>query len=261
MASAAILATNLADSATLGASSSVADMGVGLLISSPHVWDDKWRSSAAGYGWVQADLGSNTALDTVALFGLNLSDAATIRVRVSTEAGGGSSGDLHDETYDVGDAEFDPDLGAFVLPLAAPVSGRYVLIDLTDASLAYVEAGRLVIGLREALTINFPPGAAIGWTDPSVAERSRGRQTQIWQRPAFRTATIPLPWVASAQRWGLLETIGRVNGVRDDILLMLDPASDNIPQWSIWGRATVAAPAFTAIADYFGSQMTIEERR
>ncbi|MBN9023118.1 MAG: hypothetical protein J0H08_13705, partial [Rhizobiales bacterium] len=63
---------------------------------------------------------------------MTLGAGATIRVRISTSAAGSTAGNLHDVTYSASDAQFSPSYGMFVLALAAPVSGRYVRLDITD---------------------------------------------------------------------------------------------------------------------------------
>lgn len=260
MANAAIVTENLADSGLLTASSEVAGMEVTEL-RNPNVTDDLWRSDGNSEN-VTLDLAGNQTLDSVAVFGLNLTATATIRARVSTSAGGATSGDLHDHTYTVADAQFDPDYAAFVLLLPASVSARFVRLDIVDAALGFLEAGRLVVGARTALEFNFAPGSHFDWQDSSVVQKSKGQQTLIWQRPSFRTASIDIPWVSNAQRWGLIETMGRVNGRHSDILMVLDAGADNLPQWTIWGLLTDMQPsAFTAIPDLYSKQLQIEERR
>ncbi|MCW5695768.1 MAG: hypothetical protein KIS96_03425 [Bauldia sp.] len=260
MASAAILATNMADGAALSSSGSLAGSPVSRL-KAPHVTDGLWLSSTAGAGWVKADLGVDRAVDTVALPGLNLTGTGTVRVRVSSEAGGSEAGDLHDATYGAADPEFDPDYRMAVVLLPAPVMARHVMIDLTDGAVAAPGAGRLVIGLREALVYNFAPGGNLGWNDLSEIERARGGQTLAWLRPHYRSTTISLPWVDNAQRWGLIERLGRVNGQSNDILLVLDPAHDSLPQVTVWGRVTNAiTPSWTGLPDIHAVQLTVEER-
>lgn len=261
MASAAILTVNLADDGILTASSQVAGMEITQLIDSPNVTDDLWRS-VGNSPQITLDLASNHSLDTVALFGLNLTSAATIRVRVSSSAGGVSSGDLHDVTYSISDAEFDPDYAALIVLLPAVVSARFVRLDIADTSLDYIEAGRMVVGARTALAYNFAPGSHFDWSDPSVVQKSKGQQTLIWQRGGFRSASLDIPWVSNAERWGLIETIGRVNGRHSDILIALDPDAANLPQWTIWGLMTDMQPsAFTALPDLYSKTLQIEERR
>lgn len=260
MANAAILTENLADGGSVTASSEIAGMEASKL-QNPNVIDDLWRSTSNAEQ-LTLDLAGNRTLDTVVVLGLNLTLTATIRARVSTSAGGVSSGDLWDLTYDLSNAEFDPDYGGFVLLLPASVSARYVRFDIADTSLAYIEAGRLVVGARTQLSYNFAPGSHFDWSDPSIVQKSKGQQTLIWQRPGFRSASIDIPWVSNAQRWGLIETIGRVNGRHSDILMVLDPGADNLPQWTIWGLLTdMPASVFTAIPDLFSKQLQIEERR
>lgn len=181
---------------------------------------------------------------------------------------GGSAGELGD-IYDSGaltatSQYFDyryGQTGSLVLPLSASVSGRRVLFNPTDSAASYVEAGRLVIGLREAFTYNFVPGAAAGWNDRSRREKSAGGQTLIFPDGKFRSFEINFDWVTEAQREALWDTLGRVNGNSKDVLLMLDTASDSLPRDSIWGLVTSPIrTAFTGIADIYTAPLSVEER-
>lgn len=263
MAAAAILITNLADDGTVSASSEVSGMAAELLITSPHVTDDRWRSTS-GTADLTIDLGSDVSIDTIVLLGLTVGASATIRLRVSTSAGGSTSGDLIDtgalSAYP-SSAYFDPDYGMFVYPAAAEVSGRYVRLDLVDGAADYVEAGRIVVGVREEYDYNFVPGAQFDWVDPSASRKSRGGQTLVWERPAFRRAVLQFDWVSNSQRWDLIERLGRVNGVHDDVLVILDPSATNLPQRTIWGSVRDQSPAsFSAVPDIHAKQITVEER-
>ncbi|MBN9023119.1 MAG: hypothetical protein J0H08_13710 [Rhizobiales bacterium] len=149
----------------------------------------------------------------------------------------------------------------FVLALAAPVSGRYVRLDITDAAASYVEAGRLFIGRREAFTYNFASGAGIRWEDRSRKAKSAGGQTLIFSDNKYRVAELNLAFVTKAQRWGLVESIDRINGQSVDVLLILDTAADDLAKVTIFGLISAAAPSlYTQIPDIFARAYQVEER-
>lgn len=262
MASAALLITNLADAGTLVASSAAANMPISQLIDSAHVTDDLWRSETNSDSFT-LDLLADRLIDTVAVLGMTVATSATIRLKISTSAAGVGNGNVLDTgILTNASVYFDPNYGMFVYRAAAPVTGRYIDVALADASASYVEAGRIVVGLSEVLSINFAFGSTTGWADPSAIEKSKGLQTLIWQRAGFRTAMLDLQWVENSQRWGVIETMGRVNGGHTDILTILDTAADNLPQWTIWGLVKDLSPAaFIAIPDVYSKQLQIEERR
>ena len=171
-------------------------------------------------------------------------------------------GDLHDATFDATDAAYDTDYGAFILPLAAPISARYVRLDITDGPASYVEAGRLFVGLREAFDYNFAPGAAVTWTDRSRKTVSAGGQTLIFRDNKVRSAELNFEWVSAEQRYGLVETIDRVNGQSIDVLLILDTDSDNLARDSIFGLISAPTPnLYGPISDIFARAYRIEERK
>lgn len=258
MANAAIAITNLADTGTWTASTAETLLPVTNL-QNEHV-GKRWRSTAEP-ATITVDLASNTSIDTAALMGLTVGATATIQVLISTSAGGAASGNLHNVTYSAADEEFDPDYGMIVVALAAPVSGRYVRFVITDTPASYVEAGRGFVGLREAFTHNFVPGAGVVWTDRSRRTKSAGGQTLIFPDNKFRTAELNFDWVSETQREGLWETLGRVNGNSTDVLLILDTASDNLCRDSIFGLViNPVRTVFTGIADIYTAPLTVEER-
>lgn len=261
MDNAAIAYLNLADAGTWTATSAETLMPVSRL-QNEHI-GKRWRSTAEP-ATITVDLtgaASNVSIDIAALFGLTVGSTATIRVMISNTAGGAASGNLHDVTYSSADEEFKPDYGALILPLAAPVSARYVRFVITDGPASYVEAGRGFVGLREAFTYNFAPGGGIAWTDLSRKTKTPGGQTLIFPDSKFRSAEINLEWVSAAQREGLLESIDRINGQSIDCLFILDTASNNLPRDSIFGLLTQPTPTlYTAIPDIFSRAVRIEER-
>jgi hypothetical protein len=258
MANAAVVITNLADAGAWTASTEEALMPVSRL-QGEHV-SERWRSTDEP-ATVTCDLGADRPLDTVALLGLTVGATATIAVKISTEAGGASSGNVLDQTYDAGDAELDPDYGMIVVLLDVPADARYVRFVVTDGPASYVEAGRGVIGLREAFDFNFAPGAAVQSNDRARRSKTAGGQTLIFADNRFRSVELNFEWVSAGQREGLFESLGRVNGASRDVLLMLDTASGNLCRDTVWGLVTSPARIlYTPVADIFSAPLTIEER-
>lgn len=259
MANAAIAYHNLADAGTLSASSAESAMPVSRL-QNEHV-GKRWRSTAEP-GYLICDLGSSQSIDTIALLGMTAASGASCRVRASSsDATATGSLTFDSGTLSDGGQFFDTNYDALVYLRPTPVSTRYVRMDITDGPASYVEAGRLFIGLREAFTYNFVPGGRKPWTDRSRRTKTAGGQTQIFPDSKFRSAEINFDWVPEAQRSGLWETLGRVNGNSVDVLLMLDTAADNLPRESIFGLITSSiGTAFTGISDIYTAPLTVEER-
>ncbi|GAB5506693.1 MAG: hypothetical protein Rhirs2KO_18560 [Rhizobiaceae bacterium] len=248
---AAVVHSNLADSATISASSS-------LLLAQPsrvqneHV-GRKWRSQLPTSHLV-LDLGSAQSIDVVAMIGLT---ASTIRCRVSATDDTGAAGELYDST----EVAVDQDFLQAIFLLSAPATGRYVRIDLTHATLTYTEVGRAVIGLKSAFTVNYAYGWGRTYVDPSIRTTTRGGLTQIRSQSTYRMVELPFDWIEEADRLGFIETIDRVNGLKSDVLMLLDTDSGNLPRDTIWGLISDASPVNQPYFDVYSKQYRIEERR
>lgn len=253
---AAMVYPNLADAGTLTASSSAALMSP-LRLQNPHV-ARKWRGLNPFSEWLVLDLGAARSLDTVAIIGINLTLAAFHRVRVSNTDSTGSAGEL----YDSGSltAKVDPAYGYLVQLLPAPVAGRYVRVDLTD-SLPYIEAGRFVVGLRRAFTVNFSAGWSRGYEDLSRRRTSRGGQTYIDRGDTYRKLELSFEFVSRAERNGLVEDLDLLAGMRDDVLVITDPLSSNLGRDTVWGLFDDIDPVVQpVIVDLFRKTFRVSER-
>lgn len=259
---AAILTDNKADTATVTATSAVSGMGAALLVSNPHVWDDQYVADA-NTTTISADFGAETDIGDVGLFGLNGTAAMTARLMLSSAGAGAGAGDLLDTgTLTTASKYLSDAYAMFLWREATPYSPRYLDLTLADASLTRVAAGRLAAGVSEQLAYNFFPGGTFDWTDPSPMRDTVGGQTIGRSRRKYREAALNFEWVTNAQRWGLIETLGRSVGRLKSILLMLNPDADDLPQWSAWGNLTDSTPAaFTGLTDIYGKQIKFKERR
>ncbi|MBR0855495.1 hypothetical protein [Bradyrhizobium liaoningense] len=147
-----------------------------------------------------------------------------------------------------------------------PASWRYTRFDIADPDAAYVEAGGLVEGAREAFTYNFAPGDTIQHVDRSRVAPTSSGLTLIWDDNIFRRVSLSFNAVTTDQRKGMIERLDRIKGRKRNVLLMTDPDSDNLPRDSIYGLVTDQTPiAFSnAFAvdgkPLFGKQLRIDER-
>ncbi len=259
MANAAIAYVNLADLGNVSVSSQALTMPVSN-VKTPHV-SIRWRSLVNGAYFV-VDLLSAQSIDTVLVRGLTAGVNATVRVRICSVDSTGADGDVGDTgTVASGSTYFDADYGAIVYRLPAPATARYVRVDISDSDGDYVEAGRVFVGLSTQFTYNFNWGWSLGYTDRSVKVKSRGGQTLVLADNSFRTLTIDFALVSSAQRYGIVESIDRVNGQHTDILLITDTDSTNLARDTIFGLAVNLSPVTNPIiAELFGKQYQIEER-
>lgn len=151
-------------------------------------------------------------------------------------------------------AYFDPNYGAFVYA-GASITVRYIRIDVVDSAGSFIEAGRLVAGVRTLFGNNFVPGSSRGWIDPSRKSRTEGGQTLVQRRPKARSFELSLDFVTATDWAATIETIDRDNGLTDDVLMTLDEDSTNIARDTIWGQIVDLSPvAFTAIPDVYAKQ-------
>ena len=259
MANASILSVNLADAGVVTADSEAEAMPASLL-QVEHV-RKRWRGDGPA-AYVVCDLGALHDVDTVALLGMTVGDAATVRLRISTADATGAAGDALDTGVLTSASEwFDPDYGALVYAGAAVVSGRYVRIDLAETDALYLEAGRLVVGERITFEANFRPGSARGRNDLSRKTRTQGGQTLIERKARPRTLDLAFDWVTLAEWEAIVEPVDRDRGVTEDVLVILDAEGDNVPRDAVWGLLSDISPvAFTAIPDVFTKQYRLEER-
>jgi len=259
MANAAILFRNLADAALVSASAAVSGMPASLL-QVEHV-RKVWRATGAS-AYVLCDFGASVAIDTVGLFGMTVSSAATVRLRLSTADATGATGDALDTgTLASGTQFFDATFGSLVWAGAAAVTSRYLRIDLAQAGAAHLEAGRLVAGARAAFATNFTPGSGRGRVDPSVRTATLGGGTLVDRRRSRRFLDLSFDWVTAAEWAAIVEPIERERGLTDDVLVITDTESTNLPRDAVWGLLADLSPAqFTAIPDLVSTKYRIEER-
>lgn len=263
---AAILYDNLADTATVTASSWVAAAPPATL-QNEHV-SRRWKGRLGASEYVLVDLGAATAIDTIALLGCqaivgdtqaNMTAAATTRVRVSTADAMGLAGDAYDSGLAAGRVRAA--YGALVVHRPAPVTGRYVRIDLAQASAEAILAGRLVIGLRSAFAVNFGYGWSYGYADLSRTKKSAGGQTYIERDDRYRVLNLNFEFVDPAERYGFVDEIDRINGLSRDILFVIDPASSEPDRDTLWGLMTDLSPPTEPYLNLFSKSYRIEERR
>jgi hypothetical protein len=259
MANAALVISNNADAATVGASSQVLTLPASNL-KTPHP-SERWRSLNSA-DWIVLDKGAAIMGDTVALFGLTCGVNATIRLRLSTIDGSGGAGDVLDTgALSTGDPSFDVDYASFVHRLATPAAWRYARFDIDDPDADFVEAGCILDGLSESFAYNFAAGGSIQEVDRSRVTATSSGMTLTWDDNGFRRVDLSFQWVTEAQRYGLIRRLDRVCGRRRNVLLMTDTDSADLPRDSIYGLVTDITPVtFGVIFDLFGKQLRIDER-
>ena len=177
----AFLYSNLAQGAVLtSAQASVASMPVG------NLQDPQPRRRvrfASGSATLNADLLTAAPVDCVALISTTLSASATIRVRLANVADFSvllaDTGTITAEAQDEGQ-------GNVVVVLPAPITARYVRIDLVDGAASLIDVGVLAAGGLWRLL----RGTAYGIREGRVMLDRRDRNP-------FTGAEFPVPAVAN----------------------------------------------------------------
>lgn len=265
MANACIVLDNVAENASIGASSQVLTMPASTL-KTPHP-SQRWRSLSPA-DWFVADKGAAIAADTVLINGLTCGPNAEVRLRLSSIDATGVAGDVLDTGAIASGAgpAFDLEYGTFLWLLSAPAAWRYTRFDVSDPDADYVEAGCLVEGAREAFTYNFAPGDTMQHVDRSRVSTTSSGITLTWDDNSFRRLGLSFNAVTTAQRYGLVERLDRIKGKKRNVLLITDPDSSNLPRDSIYGLVTDQTPiafsnAFAVDGQpLFGKQLRIDER-
>ncbi|HEV7337011.1 MAG TPA: discoidin domain-containing protein [Bosea sp. (in: a-proteobacteria)] len=250
---------NRADEAGISASSFVIDTPPAIL-QNPHV-ARKWRGVAGEAEYLTFDLGAQRSIDCVALMGLNLTEAGLTRIRASTGDSSGQHGDAHDsDPAGASAGRVNPRYPSLIHLLPAPVTARYVRIDLAEPGAPYIEAGRAFIGLAEQVTYNFAFGWQRGFADRSRTTKSRGGQTYIDRDNGYRTLDLTFEAITQEQRYGLFEDVDQFNGKRTDILFVTDPTSGELGRDAIWGLVSEMTPIGQPHHRTYSKTFRIEER-
>lgn len=217
-----------------------------------------------------------------ALINVNLSSAATVRIRVSQNADGSSP--TLDKTIAYGEANVvwgslpwgsfpwsgfieDEQPGGPIVFYKHPstVAGRYVLVDISDESNAagYVQAGRFMAGQAFVPQINMAYGAGGQFIDESRQSRSVGGQLYTDKKPKRRRFQCALNFLTEAESWGSMYDMQRKLGISGALLLVYDPedAAAIIKRRTIYGHMTDLSPIVTenASSSPYSFSLTVEE--
>lgn len=191
-----------------------------------------WQSSGEAAPWLRLDLGVDTSIDTIALFGLaGLTNANTVTIQTATAAQGTGFGAGAFTAFATAVSALagtampvsGKGIGLFSLP--APVTARYVKISFTGLGSA-IQIARAVIGKRIQLDRNFGYGAAFGVKDLGSLDFST-RGVLLRHRGAkLRTVGLTFSNIrkdeVEASTKPLLEQLGNT----ELLALITDPSAD-----------------------------------
>lgn len=225
----ALLWNNVVDSGTVSASGFVA-LAPASNLQTKHV-HNKWRVNATS-AWILLDAGSLISADTLAVVGMSGS-SPTLQVRASTADSTGAAGDAFNSGSLVG--AWDSNYLPFVRLMTLSTPARYFRVDISEAAVPYIEAGRLVVGSRAQFSLNFQPGWGRTWVDPEIKVVGRSGLTFDDLRDKYRTLEFTMDFISETERWSIMEAIDLALGTHGDILVITDPTSSNLSRDSVWG--------------------------
>jgi len=242
-----------------------------------------YRSDSATTVQIDVDFGQSRIVDFIALIRHNISQAGTIRWRLSAAA------DFSTTVYDSGEVNAWPTVeefgtlpwgifnwGGFLNPevaasytissfaiLDSAVQARYLRIDIADASNAdgYIQAGRLICGPSYRPSTNYGFGAEFQFVDESRVVKSRGGQTFIDEVERYRKARFELINLPEAEIFSnIFNNVDRQRGIAKDILIIPQPSDSStwITQ-NIYGRLVSTQPIVNRTLEYYGRVLEIEE--
>lgn len=222
----------------------------------------RWSGVSAG---MRVDFGSSQTISAVALIGTTLTDAAaSIRVRLSDVV------DMTSPSWDTGTDNCDTSAAAngnVVILHATSASGRYLQVEVGDATATTIDIGRLVAGPLWRLSHSWAYGLGEGRTILDRRDRNSFTGAEFPVPAVFnpRAATFQLQYVTAAEAIGEWRTMLATLGGTGDALWVpeetLSQSETNLR--AIWG--SIAQPgesAFLTRANFlqYQRQFTMVER-
>jgi len=189
------------------------------------------------------DLGVLASIEAVALISTTLAAAATVRVRLSVSDAIGAAGDAWDSGVVTADTS-DLAGGNIILlrPYAVAMStGRYLRIDVADATAARIDIGRVVVGPLWRIAA----GASLGGREGRLILDQRDRNALTgaeFALPAIanpRMATFTLPLLTRTEATGAARTMLDTIGGAGDVLWVPETSlsQPELNRRCIWGAA------------------------
>lgn len=244
MANPLIAHPRLSDAATLHASSEYPSFPASNLQRKQP--GDVWRPQTLT-PYVEVDLGQAATITLAALIGLNVSAAATLRIRAAAVQGDLTASPAYDSgAFTFRPSGSDDDWESFVgFAWTGGVNCRWWRFDVADSSNAdgYLDFGRLYLSSAQPFAIGMSKGAAIGAADATKKSRSAGgqRYTGAPRRPE-RYLDFTIGFGSEDEMLGPQFKIDMMRGISKDVLVILDYArSAYVAQRIVYGELATLA--------------------
>ena len=276
MANLRILYNNLADSATVTASTSASNFPTSNM--QTDIKGLPWRSTSLVSNTITLNWVANQTVGLVALPFTNLTTTATINVTFwNGQNGTGTSlyttGVITAVPYNLATwGTVATGLNAYsygggsavrVYTPSILTTVQSITITIVDGSNAqgYMEIARLVCGTYWSPTYNTEFGLTVDYVDQSSHSRSQAGNIITDIGPTHKSLTFTLSYLQKADRNILLQ-IMKLNGMRNPLFISLFPSDTDIEKeftYQIYGKLssnpTISHPMYTQYA----SSITIEE--
>lgn len=219
----------------------------------------KWQSAGGiTTTYILADLGAQYPIECVAVLGTNLTTAGTIRIRGSNSDNTAVTGEI----VDTGTLSNTLKTGYrhIYRVLAAEYTARYWRIDLTDATLDKISAGRVFLGPAWTPSKAMLFGWGVTYHDASRTTRSKGGQVYADQSFRFRSIDFTLAFMNQAEMFNNSFEIDRANGLTKDVLFIPDENGTFNSEMSIYGLVIGSLPLNHQTYQIYRQRYRIEER-
>lgn len=199
-----------------------------------------WRSLGSTNNYFDCDFGAAKPVQILALAGLNIGAADTVRHQLSAVSAG--SAELYDSGAITG---VNPNYDYLFTLLTAAVNARYWRCSINAASLAaqgYFDVGRAWAGPIWQPASNFSYGWGETWADDSrVTSSQKSGADYIDHGPRRRIIDVSFARFSAADQAQAKE-LDRVAGINGQVLFIPNPDSANRNTEGLIGRMTSVTP-------------------
>lgn len=248
---------NLWDTAALTTGSEIATLP-GTNVQKAHL-SRKWHTAAGVKSSHQiADLGSAKSLSLGALFGTNLTAAATVRWRASTLDPTVVANLLLDTG--VVNAGVKAGYGQSIKAWNA-VAARYWRVDIDDATVPdNLQTGRIFGGPSWTHAKSMLFGWGVTPLDESPVEETEGGQEFPDPKAKRRVLDFALDYLTEAEAYDNPFAMARAAGVVEDVLAIPFENGAYISEQAVWGLCRGPRPLVHRLSQTFALRFTVRER-
>ena len=248
-----MLYRNRADEGTVTATAQLSALPAGFLQQThlAKVWRTATGTTTAT---LRVDLGAAVACSCLALAGLNLSATGTVRVTASNVSATGT--ELYDSTALTG---CDPEYRLYVRAFAS-VEARYWQVVISDPSLSYLEAGRIILGELWVPTVGYQFGLTDNIRRTASVTVSDGGQSWSDIKHDRRVMTPTFPAINKTDKEARFAEIRRYGARTRDVLFVPNTESTNLSRDSLWAELETDIQFRRDRFDIFNMPLTLAER-